>query len=228
MKYKIHYVPLFSGKVRKTEHLYMHRNFDDVITTTGYVWYLEGASENILVDSGGDPKLLAELGYPAEKIQSIEEGLRKLGLAPQDIDIVIQTHLHFGHADLAYKYKNARFFVQKEELEFAKKPHPAVHAWYNLKAIEKQEIELIDGDKEIFPGITLLKTPGHSPGSQSVLVDTVRGKEVIEGLCCIEENFEPRIIPPAYHTDLLEAYDSLARLKKIADHVIPMHETVFF
>ena len=39
--------------------------------------------------------------------------------------------------------------MQKEELEFAKKPHPAVHTWYNLKGIEKQEIEVIEGDKEI-------------------------------------------------------------------------------
>jgi len=227
MKYKIHYVPLFSGKVKKAEHLYMHR-FDDVITTTGYVWYIEGAKKNILVDSGGDPKLLAKLGYPAKKVQSIEEGLGKLGLAPQDIDIVIQTHLHFGHADLAYKYTNARFFLQKEELEFAKKPHPAVYAWYNLKGIEKQDIETIEGDKEIFSGLKLLKTSGHSPGSQSVLINTERGKEIIEGLCCIKENFEPGIIPPAYHTDLLAAYDSLARLKKIADYIIPMHETFLF
>jgi len=228
MKYKIHYVPLFRGKVKKAEHLYMHRNFDDVITTTGYVWYIEGARENILVDSGGDPKLLSKLGYPANKVQSIEEGLGKLDLAPQDMDVVIQTHLHFGHVDLAYKYTNARFFLQKDELEFAQSPHPAVRTWYNLKAIERQDIEVIDGDKEIFPGLKLLKTPGHSPGSQSVLINTERGKEVIDGLCGIKENFEPRIIPPAYHTNLLEAYDSLVRLKEIADYIIPMHETFFF
>ena len=78
MKYKIHYVPLFSGKVKKAEHLYMHRNFEDVITTTGYVWYLEGARENILVDSGGDPKLLAKQGYPVKRVQSIEEGWESL------------------------------------------------------------------------------------------------------------------------------------------------------
>jgi len=226
MKYKIHYVPLFRGLVRKTEHLYMHRNFKEVITTTGYVWYIEGARKNIMVDSGGDPKLLAKLGYPVKKVQSIEDGLGKLGLAPHDIDIVIQTHLHFGHVDLAHKYTNARFLVQKDELAFAQKPHPAVDDWYNLKSIENQEIELIEGDKELLPDLKILKTTGHSPGGQSVLVTTARGKEAIEGLCGIKENFEPRIISPAYHTNLLEAYDSLARLKEIADHIIPGHETL--
>lgn len=86
---------------------------------------------------------------------------------------------------------------------------------------------MIEGDRELFPGLELLKTPGHSPGSQSVLVNTVRGKEVIEALCCVRENFEPKLILPAYHTDLLTAYDSLARIKEVADYIIPMHETSY-
>jgi len=71
-----------------------------------------------------------------------------------------------------------------------------------------------------FAGFRFLKhLDTDSPGSQSVLITTARGNEVIEGLCGIKENFEPRIIPPAYHTDLLEVYDSLTRLRGIADHI---------
>jgi hypothetical protein len=72
-----------------------------------------------------------------------------------------------------------------------------------------------------FAGFRFLKhLDTDSPGSQSVLITTARGNEVIEGLCCIKENFEQQSIPPAYHTNVLKAYDSLARLKEIADHII--------
>ena len=76
-------------------------------------------------------------------------------------------------------------------------------------------------------------TPGHSPGGQSVFINTTEGTAVITGLCCTRDNFEPpaelrdkgfEIVTPALHTNAEEAYDSTLRIKKAADIIVPLHE----
>ncbi len=83
-----------------------------------------------------------------------------------------------------------------------------------------------------------MPVPGHTPGCQAVIVDTTAGKAVISGFCSIMENFFPPedvkttvtpfatypVIAPGIHTDLLEAYESVLRIKQIADIIIPMHD----
>ncbi len=92
-----------------------------------------------------------------------------------------------------------------------------------------ERVEIARGIYEGDGMVVVSHATGHGTASFGGAIKNVAmgcvTKEVIEGLCCIKENFEPRIIPPAYHTNLLDAYDSLAWLKEIADYVIPMHET---
>jgi glyoxylase-like metal-dependent hydrolase (beta-lactamase superfamily II) len=90
---------------------------------------------------------------------------------------------------------------------------------------------VIDGDKEITPGVSVLLTPGHSPGCQSVMVETEEGKAIITGFCCIREHFEPPegmhspdVLIPGVNVNSLQAYDSVIRVKELADIVIPVHE----
>jgi hypothetical protein len=84
-----------------------------------YVFYLEGGPEKILVDTG-----LEQFMVPAEvgeryglKIQEFEAALDTYGLKPEDIDIVIHTHLHNDHCENDYKCTRARFYVQKKEFK---------------------------------------------------------------------------------------------------------------
>jgi N-acyl homoserine lactone hydrolase len=80
--------------------------------------------------------------------------------------------------------------------------------------------------------------PGHTPGSQAVVVGTTKGKAVISGFCSIMENFDPPedvktkispfasypVIAPGIHTDLFKAYESTLKVKQIADIIIPLHD----
>ncbi len=208
-------------------------------TTANTIWYIEETKKKIIVDSGGttqSAKMIMQLLAPqaiVEDIQSIEDGLKRFGLKPEDIDIVIQTHLHNDHLELAHKFTNAKFIVQKAELDFIDKPHPSVAgACVNKSFLKGLEMDIVEGDCEIVEGIDVWLTPGHTPGGQSVIVNTAKGKAVITGFCCIRQNFEPPaevqamtpVIPPGVHIDVREIYDSMVKVKKFADIVIPLHD----
>jgi len=89
--------------------------------------------------------------------------------------------------------------------------------------------EVIDGDTRVCEEVSVLKTPGHTPGGQSVSIKTAQGIAIISGLCTIRENFEPLnkttpVITPGIHTNPLDAYDSILRIKEMANIVVPLHD----
>ena len=104
--------------------------------------------------------------------------------------------------------------------------------------IRDLDFEVIDGDQTIVPGISVMLTPGHSPGGQSVVIETAQGKAIITGFCCIMDNFTPPeditvsvspfstypVITPGIHSDPFQAYDSTLKVKELADIIIPLHD----
>jgi len=207
------------------------------------MWYIQAGDKHVLVDSAIEAEDYRNYhpgfkNMPFEPVQSFEEALAKVDCLPDDIDIVIQTHLHMDHIYNTSKCKNAVIYVQEKELNFALDPHPIFEIVYPREVIKKLNFEVIKGDQTILPGIAVMLVPGHTPGGQAVVVDTAKGKAVISGFCSIMENFNPPedvktkvspfasypVIAPGIHTDLFEAYESVLRVKQIADIIIPLHD----
>jgi N-acyl homoserine lactone hydrolase len=192
-----------------------------------YVFYLEGGPEKILVDTGleqfmAPPGAAGELGL---EILEFEDALATYGLKPEDIDIIIHTHLHNDHCENDYKCTKARVYVQKAEYEFFKNPHPVDHRYFP-DLLDGVEVVTVEGDAEIVPGVSVVLTPGHTPGGQSVVVNTKKGTAVITGFCCNEQNFPASgpVVPSGVHLDLIQAYESARRVKDLADILIPLHD----
>jgi N-acyl homoserine lactone hydrolase len=238
-EYLIHPIPLIvmpESDMPKMTHL---QNYGKKYNSVIYAWYLEGGPKKVCVDAGGSIEILEYRGFPGGKtIQTLEEGLGKWGVKPEDIDIVIFTHLHHDHIALAPQYKNARFIAQKAELEEAPKwnDFPLYKGAFPEDMISAVKIETVDGDTPIVDGIDVLLTAGHTAGTQSVVINTSKGKAIIYGACSILANFEPNeaakqkgmtVIPPAIHLSVVDAYYSQARVKKMADIIIPVHERSF-
>ncbi|MFC1871534.1 hypothetical protein ACFLYF_03945 [Chloroflexota bacterium] len=129
-------------------------------------------------------------------------------------------HIGFSHLK-----KNARFIVQKAELEAAFNPHPIQLASYRDRSVfENLNFEVIEGDVQLVDGIRLLFTPGHTQGTQSVMVNTEKGKAIIAGMRSIRENFKPPeavkkfmpVIATGIHLDARQSFDSLLRVKEAA------------
>jgi len=144
-------------------------------------------NKNILIDTGVGDKLdekFAEI-YRIEKSRNISDSLNAIGLSEADIDIVINTHLHFDHCggntkvesgEFVPRFKKAKYYIQRQEWEDATHPNERTKASYlkeNFVPIkENGQLELIDGDKEIVPGVKTIVTGGHTLGHQSVLIES--------------------------------------------------------
>jgi len=208
-------------------------------------WYIRAEGKNVLVDTAieADDYRNYHPGFsvhPFEAIQTFEEALAKVDCKPEDIDIVIQTHLHMDHMYNTAKCTRATIYVQQAELEFALDPHPIFKVLFPRQMIQKLKFEAITGDRTILPGIDVFSAPGHTPGCQAVAVETTAGKAVISGGCSIMENYFPPediqttvspfgtypVIAPGIHTNLFQAYDSALKIKQTADLIIPMHDPV--
>jgi len=207
------------------------------------MWYIQAGDKHVLVDTAIEAEDYRNYhpgfkNMPFEPVQSFEEALAKVDCLPDDIDIVIQTHLHMDHIYNTSKCKNAVIYVQEKELNFALDPHPIFEIVYPREVIKKLNFEVIKGDQTILPGIAVMLVSGHTPGGQAVVVDTAKGKAVISGFCSIMENFNPPedvktkvspfasypVIAPGIHTDLFQAYESVIRVKQVADIIIPLHD----
>jgi N-acyl homoserine lactone hydrolase len=205
-------------------------------------WFIEGADQNILIDtsiSAEDFKKYSETKI--ENLNSFEDALALVGRKPDDIDLIIQTHLHFDHCGNTAKCKNARVVVQKAEFDFAFAPHPAFAAVYDKGLIKDCRIVPIQGDQEILPGIQVIFVPGHTVGTQAVSIQTAKGMAIISGFCSCYETFYPptpklqwgrdcsgSVAAPGIYVDAIKAYDAVLKIKGLADILLPMHDVAIF
>ena len=143
--------------------------------------------ENVLVDTGIGYKWDARSldRYSIRHETDVLAELGRLGLGPEDIDIVINTHLHFDHAGTNTMERNgqvvptfprARYVVQRGEFEHALSPHERDRASYNpldIKPVaDAGQLELVDGDQEIVEGVRVIKVAGHNRDLQCVRIDS--------------------------------------------------------
>jgi N-acyl homoserine lactone hydrolase len=145
------------------------------------MWYIRAGETDVLVDTAIEAEDYRKYhtgfnSMPFEQVQSFEQALEKVGCGPDDIDIVIQTHLHMDHIYNTSKCRNAVVYVQKKELEVALNPHPIFDILYPRDIIENLAFKVIDGEQTILPGIAVTPVPGHTPGCQGVIVDTAEGR----------------------------------------------------
>jgi glyoxylase-like metal-dependent hydrolase (beta-lactamase superfamily II) len=152
-----------------------------------YVWLVSGEGKHMLVDSGmpDSDEILRSLKVNSKGggHASLIEALATVDLTPDDIDIVIPTHLHFDHASNLDLFPEACVVVQRDEVLHAIDAVPTQRIYYRRDTVNEivnrkrpNKIRFVDGDCEFMPGITLLKVPAHTPGMQVPVVTTTKGK----------------------------------------------------
>lgn len=234
--YKIHPIVVGAKIFDKGMMTYQH-DYGKPFIIPIYCWYVEGGNKTIIIDTGElAPRKTSEIEKTIGKVYTFEEGLHKWGLKPEDIDIVIHTHLHNDHCENDSKCVNAIFYVHEKEIEQIHNPHPLDFRYnedFIVEIEQKGQILTLKEDTEILPGIKLIHTPAHTPGGMSVLINTEKGSVLITGFCIIEENLNPppkvvgmgmEVIPPGTLVNSYDAYDILLKTKKMADFIIPLHE----
>jgi glyoxylase-like metal-dependent hydrolase (beta-lactamase superfamily II) len=235
----------------KSRFTYMH-NFGEKVDIPYVSWLIEGGGRVILVDAGcsaddykmqirGDKPALMLAGErfaDVQDIKPIEQHFEERGLSFDDVDTFIQTHLDWDHCMNTTKFRRSRILIQRAEWQripvhslFASTYAPKEH----YEAISKLNVEFVEGDYDVARGVRSMLTPGHSPGGQSVAVDTNDGTYVIAGMCTIRDNFYPpedvlakgtyKVIPAGMHMDPILCYDSMLRILDVGkDKVLPFHD----
>ena len=153
----------------------LHMELNTLIVRTG--------DRTVLIETGIGDKLSEKLqriyGNRAQLMAQLEEAK----ISPDEIDVVINTHLHFDHCGWNTRYKNgkavatfprAKYYVQRGEWEHAQEQHERDRISYisdNYNPlIESGQMELISGDREICPGISVRVLSGHTRHHQAVLL----------------------------------------------------------
>jgi glyoxylase-like metal-dependent hydrolase (beta-lactamase superfamily II) len=152
------------------------------ISATAYL--VRSAGRTMLVDTGLGPGPHQRIGNQRGRLL---DDMRGAGVQPEEIDTVIITHLHFDHvgwnaqagpAGVSPTFPNARYLVPQKDWELYRSPAEAEKRAYlgaTVALYQQGRVDLVDGEQTVTPDVTLVPTPGHTPGHQAIMV--VSGNE---------------------------------------------------
>jgi len=238
--YEIYAVKYAGPLTSSVAMVFWNTDWDKKIERNYYIWVVRGNGETLIVDCGVAPALAKERQIAA--YINPASVLARMGIDASQAKRVVITHVNFDHISGIELFPNAVFYIQKKEFNFwikdavAKKPpfvrvsDPVGNRY--LATLEGTErLALIDGDKEILPGIELLLAPGHTPGLQVVAVNTARGTAILGSDCGhLFRNYEEEI-PSCFIIDLvawMKTYDKLKSRVSSLDLLFPGHDTKMF
>ncbi len=192
----------------------------------------------VLIETGVGPKLLPKWQRIYQNEARLLRSFEEAGVAPEDVDVVINTHLHFDHCGWNTHYRNgrplatfprARYYVQRGEWEQAHHANDRDYISYisdNYDPLVRSgQMQLLSGDGEICPGISVRVYPGHTRYMQAVVI-----RSGGQTACYISD-----LIPTSHHLDIawcmsydLFPVESMEQKKRFYAEAIPGKWLVIF
>jgi glyoxylase-like metal-dependent hydrolase (beta-lactamase superfamily II) len=197
------------------------------------VYLIKHPKGNILCDTGMHKRIatdpVAQWGEAKVKLltpdvkpdEDVVSQLDRLGLSPDDIRFVINTHLHLDHSGCNQHFPKSTFLVQKDELRTAFWPEIFQRgSYYRSDFDHPLKYEDLNGDYDVYGDgtVQIFRTPGHTQGHQSILVNLPQdGMFVITGDCCyLAENVD-EVVPPGISWNAEEAVKSIRKVRHLRD-----------
>jgi glyoxylase-like metal-dependent hydrolase (beta-lactamase superfamily II) len=169
---------MWSRKVTADERNYVQAGLNSLLIRTG--------KKNVLVETGMGNKLSERMIKFYSQPAQLLTNLAAAGIAPQDIDIVINTHLHFDHCGwnttrskdgkVVPTFPRAKYYATEGEWQYARKPSERDAISYIPEnydpLVQSGQMTLLKGGEEIVPGISVKTFPGHTAHMQAVIVES--------------------------------------------------------
>jgi N-acyl homoserine lactone hydrolase len=181
-----------------------------------------GVPESALHDPKGWSTLPKLILYHLDK--TMTDQLAEIGLKPSDITYVAISHTHGDHIGNVRLFQDSMILIQRAEYEWISSPDGPNDNVNRLKALARKlmgtpkHLKLLDGDTDVFGdgSVVLVSTPGHTPGSQSLVVHLKNsGFIILSGdVVHLEENFEKDMVP-SLNTDKAASIASMERVKRM-------------
>jgi len=203
-----------------------------------FVWAIRSPGQDVVLDTGFTSSVNEHRGRTY--LEEPSQALRRLGVAPTEVEHVILSHLHYDHAGGVDHFPAATIHLQADELAFWTGPY-ARRAEF-LRTIEVEDIvrivrlnltgrlDLAQGSRQIVDGVWVHHYPGHTPGSQFVTVRTARGVVVLAAdTSHFYENVE-QDKPFGVHTDVVGLYRTFDAMRELATSglVVAGHDPLLF
>jgi glyoxylase-like metal-dependent hydrolase (beta-lactamase superfamily II) len=192
-----------------------------------YCYLLTRPGETVVVDSGADRSVSAAAGFTigGDARAALTDALRRRGLSPEDVDTVIHTHLHYDHMQNDALFPRARVVIRRKELEWAQSEgrdrfYVGIEGFLSEVA---DRMDVVEGEHEVRDGVTLLPNGGHTPGHQSLLVETDQGP------ICLCADIVPQaanIEIPAPSQNPAETEAFMQRIAESGWELLPGHDPV--
>lgn len=167
---------------------YLQPDENQLVPMSQHNLLVQAGDKNILIDTGFGRKLdekAVNIWHLTRPQGDLLDALGRAALKPEDISLVINTHLHADHASgntmyadgkVVPTFPNAQYVVQRREYKDATHPNErtaATYLDYNFQPLIKSgQLRLLDGDTELLPGIKGIVTRGHTPGHMSVRLES--------------------------------------------------------
>jgi len=168
---------MWSKKVTPDEQNRLETGLNSLLVRTG--------KKNILIETGIGNKLSEKMVHIYKQPAKLLDNLHAAGVAPEDIDIVINTHLHFDHCGwntvrrgerFVATFPNAKYYVQQKEWEHGRLQLERDAVSYMSPnydpLLETGQMVLLNGDLELLPGISVKVFPGHTANMQAVIIES--------------------------------------------------------
>jgi glyoxylase-like metal-dependent hydrolase (beta-lactamase superfamily II) len=211
---------------RRGQHFHGYdERWDEPHPTAYYVWLAVSGRHTVVVDTGIAPDAahrLEGIDYHASPVALLAE----LGVAAGSVDHVVLTHLHYDHTGTAAAFENARYVLQRSELEYWTGPwarRVERERWLvsgdDLAHLlgARDRLRLVDGDAEVVPGLSVHLVGGHTAGMQVVRARTAGGHVVLASDAShFYENIEDDR-PFAILHSMTGMYGAFDRIKELAD-----------
>lgn len=164
------------------------------------------AHSTVTLVSCGQRRMLVDTSSPMYR-ERLLQALAAKGIRPKDIEVIVLTHMHHDHVGNIGLFPNAVIYAHELESPGS-------------------GIERVKQDAELWDGVDLMHTPGHTRGSMSVLVRAERRYAMTGDAIPTQDNVR-KWVPPGMHYDREAAMDSLSRLVSMADTIVPGHGPAF-
>ena len=193
---------MWSKKVTPDEQNRLDAGLNSLLVRTG--------KKNILIETGIGNKLSDKMAHIYKQPAKLLENLQAAGVAPEDIDIVINTHLHFDHCGwntvrggdrVVATFPNATYYAPEGEWQYAR--HPSERDAISFISenydplVESGQMKLLRGGEELVPGISVKTFPGHTAHMQAVIVRSGGGGNEKKTACYVSD-----LIPTSAHINL--------------------------
>lgn len=202
--------------------------------TAYYLWLAVSDDQTVVIDTGMRDLRTTKVDGLTPVAAPVDT-LRELGVPPESVDTVVLTHLHYDHAGGVREFPKARYVLQQSELDYWTGPiarRMTRERWLvdqddidHLQASGR--LDLVNGDADVAPGLTVHHVGGHTAGMQIARIATTRGHVVVASDAShFYENIEQDRAAPILHSmpEVHQAFDRVTELADSPNHIIPGHD----